>query len=191
MRPRFTFVFAFALLSSLPGLRAAPVDFTPQPFSFVRDGVPFREFKFYQGSQQIEYRPPQDWDCTGTPEAATVRPDKDSSVRAEIRHQEIPNFTPAFDQESLEALRALATALVPPLSQLKLEAEHRAPLLINRHETVDYTFSGVMFAQKYKFYVLLLPMENEEFSFVLYANEKEFDAASKAFLSSIFTFQFN
>lgn len=97
--------------------------------------------------------------------------------------------TPTWDEAGVDALRQRALAVLPPAQGIKLIGELRSPLRINGHETMIFNFSGILFSQNYKFTVLLLPLESEQFNFLLYAPEKEFDKPSKQFLNSLFGLQ--
>jgi len=172
----------------LGSLWAAPVDFTPRPFVTELDGVKFQDIKFIQGGQEICYRPLQGWVASGSPEVARFRPDSESAVRVEFTHSD-GTSAPAWDEEGVKDLRQRAMAVLPPVQELKLLSELRSPLQMNGHATIAFTYSGVLFSQKYKIYLLLLPLESEQFNFFLYAPEKDFDKASKLFLSSLFGLQ--
>ncbi|MEI6350444.1 MAG: hypothetical protein WCP06_04990 [Verrucomicrobiota bacterium] len=175
---------------ALGSLCAVPVDFTPRPHLVELDGVPFHDIKFLQGKTEIYYRPPQGWVASGSPEHACFQSSASSSVRVEFTHIE-GTQPPAWDEEGLKALRERAQATIPQVKDLKLIGELRSPLRIDGHETMAFTFSGVVFAQNYKFFLLVLPLETEQFNFLLYANEKEFGASSKLFLNSLFGLQWH
>ena len=185
MKPFLISALILAGCGTVDWVRAIPVDFTPRPRDYEIDGVRLHQIGFRQGTHEILYRPSGGWECSGTPEGASLRlTGTVSTIRVEMKHRD--NTPPvAFDEEGLKALRSRAQALLPAADKLTLETEVRGPVLINDKETMEYIYTGLLFARSYKFLVLLAPMGNEQFSFVLYSSEKEFDDASKDFIGSL------
>jgi len=167
-------------------LLASPVDFTPRPDGFEIDGVRINQVKFLQGKEEITYRPPVAWLCKGSPDVALLQLSGTlSTVRAEMRHQD-NTPPPVWNEEGMKALRLRAQTLIPAAEKLTLTEEIRNPVQINGHETLELVYSGLLFTRSYKFVVVLLPLEKEQFSFTLYSQEKEFEGASREFISSLF-----
>jgi len=178
---------AFGCLLAFSPADATPVDFTPHlHVGNVDGGVPI--FEFTQGNQVILYRPPLGWGCVRSGVGAEVQPKQEgTSVQAEISHQDSVRAT-NWDDEGLKILRERAKALIPAIAKdVKLDGELRNPLRINGHETIEYAFSGMMLAKAYRFYVLLLPYDGEQFTFTLFADAKEFDKAFQTFDASLYS----
>jgi len=170
-------------------LQASTVDFTPRPYDYLADGGVFHGFKFVHGKERILYIPPPGWTCSGNASTASLRPPEGaSSARAEITHTEGTPLLPSWDQDGINALIQHAQALLPPLAQeVQIADVRKNPLQVDGHETVLLVFTGRLFAQNYKFFVMLLPLAEEQFGFVLYAEKKEYEAAATAFMGSLYS----
>lgn len=185
MKPIFPLSFLSCLIAVVAAT-AEPVDLTPCQHSYRVENFEFPDVRFSQGTMDILYAPPRKWICSGGGEHAALQPpEPGSSVRAEIiHHDKTPDFS--FDEEGLKALRERALALLPgDPATTRLLSEVKSPIQINRHETMEYTYSTVLFGRNYRILVLLLPMEKEEFVFLLRAEEKEFDLGQRSFVRSL------
>jgi len=178
-----------ALFLAGNSLHATPADLTPQSHEYLIDQVKYRGIKFVHGKQIIIYAPPPGWSCSGDAKATALQPPNGtSSARAEISHQEgVP--TPSWDTDGQDVLMKRAQALLPPLAKnVELFDMMKNPLRIDGHETIRFVFTGQLFASNYKFFVVLLPMENEQFSFVMYAETKDYEVAAMPFMQSLYSF---
>jgi len=191
MRAMHRFVFPLLVGASLAGagsLRALPVDFTPRPYEHLVDGGVQRGFQFVHGKQKVLYLPPPGWTWSGNASTVSLRSPEgaSSSARAEFTHKEGTSSAPAWDQAGINALIQRAQALLPPLAQeVQIVDLRQNPLLMDEHETALFVFTGQLHAQAYQFFVVLLPLEDEQFGFVLYAEKKEYEAAATAFIRSL------
>ena len=164
---------------------ALPVDLTPRFHVEQREeGGPLEQIFFKHGNKLLVFCPPSGWKVTGDPGKAMLFGRGVSSVRAEIRHQE-GTEAPTWDEPCMKSLREQAAALLPPAENPKLVEEVKSPFLLDNHEVMAYTFKGVYQFRVYKFSVLLLFMDKEQFSFVVYGDEREFDAGYQAFRPSV------
>ena len=180
-------LFVGASLVKGGALRALPVDFTPRPYEQPSDGGVERGFQFLHGKQNVAYLPPPGWTWTGDAAKVSLRPPEvGSSVRAEFTHTEGTPAPPAWDQAGINLLIPRAQALLPRLAQgVQIADLRQNPIHIDGRETALFVFSGPLYAQSYQFFVVLLPLEEEQFGFVLYAEKKECEAAATAFLRSL------
>lgn len=179
-----TFLWFFFLLGAWSAVCAAPADLTPRPFTVNFDGVRFHRVAFQWGGRRIEYQPPQDWEASGSSERAYFKGKGESAVRMEITHAE-GTPPPAWDEPGLNDLRRRATAVLPQVPELKLIDEQPEGTDVDGNNAAQYTFSGILYAQKYRFLVVLVPLKDEQFHFILYAPENEFEKAAKKFLRSL------
>ena len=182
---------SFAILLFVGGampleVLAAPVDLTPHVRELQREeGGPQPQVFFKHGKKNIVFCPPTGWTATGGPEMAVFFAKGASTARAQIRHQE-GSAPPTWDEPCLKALREQATALTSPAVNPKLLGESRSPFLIENHETMAYTFSGVLQYRECKFFVLLLFLDKEQFSFTMCSDSREFETAYEDFRTSLF-----
>ncbi|MEI6560903.1 MAG: hypothetical protein WCO68_02345 [Verrucomicrobiota bacterium] len=168
-------------------VRALPVDFTPRPYEHSSDGGIYRGFEFIHGQQKVVYLPPPGWTWVGDAAKVSLRPPEGAnSARAEFTHTEGTPPPPAWDQAGINVLIQRAQALLPPLAQgVQIADLRQNPIFIDGHETALFVFTGHLYAQTYQFFVLLLPLEKEQFAFVLYAEKKEYEAAATALIRSL------
>ena len=170
-------------------LQALPVDFTPRPYEHLSDGGVYRGFAFLHGPQRVVYLPPPGWTWAGDAAKVSLRPPEGpSSARAEFIHTEGTPPPPDWDQAGINLLIQRAQTLLPPLAHgVQLADLRQNPIRIDGHETVLFVFTGQMYAQTFQFFVVLLPLEKEQFGFVLYAEKKEYEAAATVLMRSLGT----
>ena len=184
---RFLFLLVACLVSG-ESLPASSADLTPRSHEYFLDGVSFKGIKFIHGKEIIIYAPPPNWACSGDSTAASLRPEGVSTVRAEITHKESTPPFPAWDQDGINALIKRAQALLPPQAQdVQIADVRKNPLLMGGHETALFVFTGTLLSQKYKFSVVLLPLEDEQFGFLVYSEAREYEAAAMAFMQSLYS----
>lgn len=174
-------------LGFAPPLQSAPVDLTPHPQIKLQDGVELPEIQFSHGTETICYRPPTNWRANGSAINARLEAANGSTIRVEITHRD--NTPPCnWDEAALTALRATAAGCVPQtVTHVKAETESQSLVRLNGGQTIAFTFSGVLYSQKYEFLVLLYPVGTEQFCFVLQSEEKEFSKACEQFIASLYS----
>ncbi len=179
----------FVSPSICSSLVAAPVDLTPVRYVRMMDGSPWEGLNFHQEDKLIDYRPPAKWEFSGSPASFSFRAPDISSVRGEITHADrIPSV--ALDEAGLKALREMAENLVPKVSKnVVLLSETAGSIKIGNHAAVKYIYSGVLFGKATKYLVVLLPLQDECFKFLMYGDDKEFDAAASQFMGSLFSWR--
>ena len=185
------FVIGFVVLCS-NGLQlmALPVDFTPQAHEFVFESMKRDGIRMRHGTGWIAYLPPPNWTCTREGGLLVLRPPAAMrSARGSISHQEGSPPLPAWDQMGINTFIQRVRVFLPPSAQnVQIADVRRDPLRIGGRETYLFVFSGYMLAQKCRLMVILLPMEDEQFAFMLSAEEKEYEAAAAAFMTSLYSF---
>ena len=189
MMPIHRILFPTLLCAGLVGgssLRALPVDFTPKPYEYHFDGATFHGVKLIHGDERISYILPLGWKCWGDRNTLSMRlPEAVGNAWAEISHKE-NTPPPTWDQEGIDALLKRAQALLPPVAQeVKVTEVCKNPLQMRGHDTIRFNFTGQMMAQSYQFIVVLLPLEDEQFGFVMYGEKKDYESAATSFMSSL------
>lgn len=169
-------------------LHALPVDLTPQPHDYLFDSVPFHGIKFIHGKEWVMYTPPPGWSYSGDAKSIALKPSKGvGSARVEIAHQD-NTAPPSWDHEGINALFKRALAVLPPLAQnMQLVDFRKNPLIMGGHDTALLVFTGTLFAQNYKFSVVLLPLQDEQFSFLMFAEKSEYESAASVFMRSLYS----
>jgi len=180
-----TFV-VWALLLVVAG--AEPFDFTPRASSYLCEDIVFHNIKFKQGSMDVTYDPPRNWECSGGGEHGYIRPqDRGSSIRGEMLH--FDNTPPIkLDEDGYKALKTMAATYVPGKPEdVQLLSEDRSAVNIYTHPAVEYTFSCKIFGLPSKVCVVISPIQREQFVFVLRGDAKEFDDAQLSFVKSLYS----
>lgn len=185
---RFLLLAVFIACAGLRLAVALPVDLTPQlRVEHMVEGGDCQKVYFKHGDKLMVVCPPPGWKVFGQPDRAQFVAGGASSAQVTMRHQEQENTpAPTWDEDCMKALRAEAATLLPAEPKPVLLEEVHNPFVIANHDTMAYTFSGVWQFRKCKFLVFLLFLEKERFSFVLYADEHEFDAVNDAFRPTLF-----
>jgi hypothetical protein len=155
------------------------------------EGVKFTRLAFNSdGSAEVTYTPPKDWNYSGTPTKLTLHPPGKAPAEGTIATLKLP-APQSLDDETTARLTQETLASVPQGSTtVVLVSQEKSPVTIGEKETYQVVVSYEFFGQKFQKSVLFLNRSaTEQVRFQLVSRAADFPDLQRLFMTSLFSIQ--
>ena len=176
------FVFIAALsLTSIPILA---LNLTPRPETQIIDAYPIHYFSFEDGDRRVEYGPPNNWKCTGSPTTLTLEDPQNRQARAVFTALPVPKPMP-FTADNLKSFKATVQSLVPAEGQEITLTETTGQHIIGNREFYTANLGYAYYGQKFLVRITYLNLGKNYLQIVCSAPAIQFEGFCKTLDSSL------
>jgi len=186
-RHHLALAVALAAASMVSNTLRAEIDFTPIPSSYVVDGVTMSRVIFRDGSQEVAYKPPQDWRLSGSGPKLPLVPNAFTNTNARVEVKTVVN-PPSIDQANLPKYVASAQQSLPRGAKNAEVIESKLnPLRICGLDTLAVDLKYEAFGATYRSQLLYLNRSHEQWVFQFTAPAGGFERAFEPFRVSLYS----
>lgn len=174
-----------ALLLLAAAYATYAIDFRPVAIEAAGEGGKYTYLQFRDQGQAVTYMPPRSWRFIGhASQLCLTAPDV---TGAEIDICALPMKEPmAVESANVQAFVELARQSLPAEAyKVEMTAAAFNPLIIDSHQTVEVTFTYVIFGGPIKVSLLYAAREGELLCFRVVARPDDFDRLSQTFKMSL------
>ena len=165
------------------------IDFTPATSERFLSGLKFQQLIFHQDGRPITYEQPRGWKFSGDASRITFTPTDIAQAQAEI--EQSPLKAPQnFDEPTMKLLQEQVMGALPAANHaVTVVSAEKNPVMINRQETIEVTVSYQIAGVEFQRSVLFLNLADTQVRFRVTSRKQDFEKVHKAFLGSIYSWQ--
>lgn len=171
------------------GSARADLQLTPTLGDYDLDGVRMQQLLFPDGEKKVLYTPPRGWDYSANGGRLILRPSHGGNAEAEIKVIKLAG-PQVFDDATMKQLSDEVVASLPANAlNVKVIAQEKNPLLIERKETFLVVVNYDCFGDSYARSVLFVNRKGEQLRCQLTCRQALFPQLKKAFQGSQYSWQ--
>jgi hypothetical protein len=186
MVPRIVTTAVLAAFA-LPAARA--LDLTPISAKKDLEGVQIPIVEFKDHGRTARYRPPLDWEYSGSAKRLSLFPANAPQASVEVTLAAVPDES-MFSEKGIESLRNEVLSGLPRGSEdLRIVGENRNTVILERNESYEIVAEYKLSASRFKRSVIFLNLPGEQVRFQITAPPKDFDAVREEFRASMYSWE--